>query len=537
MAGTELQLIADAARARRVHFTDALVAERVATRSAAEQKRAAAQRAKAGARSVFAGGATNRLNADWVFGPMSADQALREDIQRLRDRSRQLRRDDPYASRYISLCSENIAGPDGMTLHAGNDAIAAAFAEWCRPEFCSVDGRLAFRDHESLAVEVWKSEGEHLVHLVPYPNKFGFALQVLDNDQLDHQLNVTAAPGRNEIRMGVELDQWQRPVAYHLWTAHPTDPTRHRVRERVPAERIVHLYRPLRPGQTRGITDFAPVMQSLRMLGGIQEALLVLQRTAACKMGFLTVDPEKTGPLTPSEDDDGEGNGAPTGQETVSWDAEPGRIEQLPAGLAFESWDPGQPGTEYDPFTRNVLRAVAMGLGVSYTSLTGDLSNANFSSARVGLLSERDYWRREQAFMAEQFHMRVFRAWLRMALLAGAVKVQGYDADRYAAAATFQARGWDWVDPEKDINASLRETDAGLTSLTRIAASKGRDFGQILRERKAEMELAAKLGVPLVISQPKAAPGAGDQAAQGEEDSAGSGAAAKPSKGGHLSAA
>src|SRR4051812_17266483 len=177
-------MIADAARARRTAFAGAASA----ARAAAAQKPKAAQ-----ARSIFAGAATNRLNGDWVMGPLSADQALREDLQRLRERARQLRRDDPYASRYVALCSENITGPDGMTLHAGHDAIGAAFDEWGRADTCSVDGRLSWRDHEALAVEVWKSEGEHLVHLVPFPNKFGFALELLDNDQLDHTLNVTAA--------------------------------------------------------------------------------------------------------------------------------------------------------------------------------------------------------------------------------------------------------------------------------------------------------------------------------------------------------
>lgn len=525
MAAPELKRIADAARERRAVFTGELAQAR-----AAELKRAATRRTQvAQARSVFAAAAVNRLNADWVFGPMSADQALREDSQRLRDRARQLRRDDPYASRYIGLCIENITGPDGMRLQAGagNDAIAEAFAEWSRAEFCSVDGKLSFRDHEQLAVSVWKSEGEYLLHLVPFPNQFGFALQSLDNDQLDWQYNVTAAPGRNEVRMGVELDEWGRRIAYHLWTAHPSDPTRRRVRERVPAERIIHLYRPDRPGQTRGITDFAPVMQALRMLGGIQEALLVLQRTAACKMGFVYVDPDKVSTLEP--ENLGE-NGEPTGQETLSWDAEPGRIEQLPKGYEFEGWDPGQPGDQYDPFTRNVLRSVAMGLGVSYTSLTGDLSNANFSSARVGLLSERDYWRREQSFMIEQFHTRIFRAWLRLALLGRAIDVPGYDADRYAAAARFQPRGWDWVDPEKDINASLAEVNAGLNSLTRIAAQKGRDYAAILEERQKEIAAAAKLGVPITLSANKPAP---PPAAPDDDASA----TAQPSKGGHLSAA
>ena len=502
--------IVAAARERKRAFAERAIGERHAALARAEATKAeAARRSAQRKRSIYAGAAINRLNADWVLGPLSADLAIRGDLRALRDRARQLFRDNAYAARYVRLAVENIIGADGVrvspsvlvpdgTLDGTTNAVLAdAWRRWS--EQASVDGR-SWREIEQLAVTVWKAEGEFLAYLTPARNAFGFAIQVLDNDQLDHEFNRTAGTGENEVRMGVEVDEWQRPVAYHLWTAHPSEPHRGRIRVRVPAEQIIHLAEFERPLQTRGVTRFATVMTTLNMLGGLQEAVLVLQRTASCKMGFLTVDPEQTSAL---EGEDGD-------QETaVSWDAEPGRIEQLPKGMEFTAWDPGQPGNQYDPFTKNVLRECAAGLNIAYSSLTGDLSQANYGSQRGGLLSERDGWRRDQRLVIERLHRPVYAAFLKYGLLRGAFLRNGrplpFDPVLFGAV-HFEPRGFDWIDPRADIDAALAEVGAGLNSLTAICAAKGRDFETILRQRKHETDLAEQYGVTLTLGIKNALP-------------------------------
>ena len=384
-------------------------------------------------RSFFAGAALNRLNLDWVLGPFSADDEVKADGRKLRDRARQLRRDNPWAARYVALQVEGILGAHGVMMQArvpvtrkddsgnlklnerANDTLEARFKQWSGRRTADVAQRLSFPRIAQVVVETWKTEGEAFLEIVPLPttrNPFGVALRVLDPDQVDDTLNQAGKPGQPEIKMGVEMDEFGAPAFYHVWTRHPSESTVEgtRLRRRIPAAQIIHLYDVRRAGQTRGVTPFAPVMQDLKMLGGLQEAVLVLQRTAACKMGFITVDPEQTSPLAPE-----------AGDASVVMDAEPGRIEQLPAGMQFQSWDPGQPGAEYDPYTKNVLRGIAAGLGVSYASLTGDLSEANYSSARVGMLSERDAFCRDQQALIEALYARVYAAWLEWGFLSGAL--------------------------------------------------------------------------------------------------------------------
>jgi lambda family phage portal protein len=495
-----------------------------------EREQLAAQQAarrRHAQRAVYAGAAMNRLNADWIMSPMSADAEVRTDLRALKLRARQVMRDNVWAKRYARLQQNGIAGPFGMTFQSmalgldgaadktARKVITDAFKRWCRAEYCSADGRLSFRDHQRLAVKMWKGEGEHLVLLIPNaPNEFGFAIQALDADLLDETYNVAGGTYQNEVRMGVELNELSRPVAYWLWSGHPYDMhQRERTRRRIPAEYVVHLYTQERPGQTRGISELAVALQSLNMLDGADEAILALLRASACKMGFLTFDPEETEELKPAEEpvsgegssesgDDGSSNvtGGETGEPAVIWDAEPGKIEQLPKGFKFDKWDPGQPGPQYQPFRKGKLQDISAGLDVSYASLTGDLAEANYGSQRVGMLNEREGYLHDHGTLAEDFNCPIFRAWLQYALLKGAVRLPGYELERYGAHA-WQPRGFDWIDPEKDINADLAAVEAGLDTLTDIAARKGRVYAENLEKRRQEIELARKLGVPISLGR------------------------------------
>jgi len=142
---------------------------------------------------------------------------------------------------------------------------------------------------------------------------------------------------------------------------------------------------------------------------------------------------------------------------------------------------------------------------VAAVTLTGDLSQANYSSLREGKVTERDTWQMLQAWYAESLHEPVFQDWLVMARAAGQIPVKGPLLT--IAAHKWQPRGWAWVDPLKDVQASERELALRLTTRTRLAAERGDDLEEILTEWKAEQDLAKSLGVELPDPQPKLSSG------------------------------
>ncbi len=210
--------------------------------------------------------------------------------------------------------------------------------------------------------------------------RHGIAVQIIEPDRVDEEKNELA-PNGNQIRMGVELDnRTKRPIAYHVLTYHKGDydymlPQNERKYEVIPADEMMHIYRVERAGQTRGVPWSAAALSSLKMLHGYREAELVAARTAAAKMGFFT-SPAGDGFTADGFDD--EDNTVPI------FDAEAGSFHQLPAGVSFQAFDPTHPTSAFADFEKAILRGIAGGLGVSYTSLANDLEGTSYSSIRQG---------------------------------------------------------------------------------------------------------------------------------------------------------
>lgn len=469
----------------------------------------------------FAAATTGRLGDDWMVQLLSADAEMRGSLGLLRARSRQQAQDNALIAGYVNTLVDGVLGPEGigtrpMVRLGGpqgdldtetNTTLSDAFAAWGDRSTCVADGQTCYTELQRLILRTWAVDGEVLMlRNRGAPNRYGYDVSLVDADYLDEHYNVPPGDGTNEIRMGVEIDGRGRPVAYHLWTRHPRDVFAGiRERVRVPADRIEHLYIQLRPGQTRGLPPITPVLLTCKLLDEFQIATLMQSRIAASEGGFFETDPNHYAP--PEDAPDG------TGPNALQLDLEPGLTRQLPPGLKYVSIDPKHPTNTYEPFTKALQRLIARGMatGMSYASLTGDLSETSYSSDRAGRLAERDGWKGVQRWFAQRILRTIWRDFVEMGTLTGALGVRSRDAARYLAH-EFIYRAWDWVDPKKDLEAASIELDLLLTTKTRLAAERGRDFEAMLEERQREDALMEKYGVvPATPKKPKPSAAADDE--------------------------
>lgn len=449
----------------------------------------------------------DRLTASWTSSSWSADQELRPSITVLRARARDLALNNDYVRKFLQMIEANVIGPSGFSLQMritdpggkpdqlANGAIEAAFDAWSRRGQCDVTGKLSFADLQRQLIRAIARDGEVLLRKVRgYPNRCGFALQVLDIDRLDHQLERDPGKGRNAIRMGIEIDRYGRPVAFHIKASHPGDrpglglPNEI---ERVPADELLHLYLVDRPEQRRGFPWIVSAMIGLNNLGAYQEAAIIAARIGASKMGFYQQDPEAA-------------NGSPLAEQDVDGSfveqAEPGVFGVLPPGYTFESFNPDYPHANYDAFVKTSLRGIASGMGVAYHALANDLEGVSFSSIRSGTLEERDAWMTLQNWFAEACLYDVFTAWLECALLKGAATMPNGSAlpaaklDKFNVPA-WQGRRWSWVDPQRDIEANRAAVALGIKSRRDVAAEMGYDLDDVLQQLKLEQDRMRELGL------------------------------------------
>lgn len=466
-------------------------------------------------RRMFEGALTSRLTNDWVTSGSSVDSEIWSSLRTLRNRARQLARDNDYAAQALRTIQSNVVGKGipfqaqvkkqrGNKLdQAVNDQIEQVWSKWCRAQYCHTAGRLSFSDIERLLIRSVAESGEVLVRIVKQP--FGgspvpMALEVLEADWLDDRMTGRAGENGNEIRMGVEVDRWNRPVAYWFLPKHPGDYLVSGTQQaqlgnpvRVPADEVIHLYVSTRPGQSRGIPWMASCIKRMHHLAGYEEAEVVRARASSALMGFIT-SPE--GELQGDDVMDG---------ERVS-NFEPGVFKYLQPGESVSVPQLNAPDGQFEPFMRAMLRGMSAGLGISYSSLSQDMSQTNYSSSRLALLEERDNWRVLQQWMIDSFHQRIFEAWLDLAVLSGALQLPLYetDPDRYRKV-RWMPRGWSWVDPQKEITA-LREAEmAGYVTKAEIIAESGGDIEEVFTQRRRELDLAADLQLTFDTSSPSAA--------------------------------
>lgn len=478
----------------------------------------------------YTGATGGRYFYDYVMGTLSANDAIRGSLRTLRNRCRELVTRNGHASRIPQLYSEKVVGKDGITYSAAvklgsgeydarvNQELERAYYRWAESPHVTADRSMCLPELEAADMESEIVDGETLIRTLDgFDNPYGFALEVLDPDQLDHTFDVEPAPGRNAVVMGVELDAWGAPVAYWLWKNHPSERAIGG-RVRVPASEIWHTYLSRRVRQRRGIPWFAPALLDFAMHGGWRENQLIASRAAAGKMGFL-----EPGLDAEAWDDDEDEVTEEHGRKVLPTEVSAGAIERLPRGWTFKAHDPAFPSTNFAEFNSAILMSLAVSARVTYAELSGDLRGTSYGSGRMGLLDVQNVYRWFQQRRIRRFNTKVLARLIPNALMTGALRLPSFDAERYLEA-TWHPQPQPWLQPKEDLDVRLAQRRSGLMSLTEIAAEQGRDLEEVFRQIEREQKLAERYGVTLDLSptsqaaQPQVTSPAADGSAVGASD-------------------
>jgi phage portal protein, lambda family len=435
----------------------------------------------------------SRLRKNWTTQTRSANYELRHALQPLRARSIEECQNNPLFKKILSLCRSNIVGPFGVQLQVRartargdklniklNKMVENLWWEFCAADTFSASGKLSFWSLQRLIATNTPKHGEVLIQFVNADNKFGFSIKTITADYLDENYNRVHSNG-NRIIMSVEVNADNRPVAYHLRTPPSnrmfvkpeTEPVR------VPAEQMIHvgLHDLEDEEATRCPPWFYATLIKGKHLNSLQDAVLIAAEMGANTVGLIKQE-------TPDEGA-AEFIGDEADDSPLKIDTEPGSFTLLDPGMSLDTFDPNQPNENHAEHVKILQGEVATGNDVNYFELTGDLSEVNFSSARIGLNASRDVWRELQTWLGETVCTKIYHEFVRRAFLNGLLQITPREFQEIQRP-FWRGRGWEYIEPEKDIRADLMAIAGGLKTRTQALANRGDDITDFLETAEGE---------------------------------------------------
>ena len=424
----------------------------------------------------------------------------------LRAQARDLTRNNPWARRGLRrICGDTVGcGIRPKASGRGAERVMQLWRLWGETTQCDAKGRLTFYGLQRLAMRTIAESGEVLIRRRFRLPMDGLAvplqLQVLEPDYIDTGRDTGAVQLANggEIIQGIEFDAIGRRAAYWLFDRHPGGLGRaiNPVSRRVPADGILHVFDQERAGQERGPSWFASVDVRLHDFDAFEDATLNKQKIAAC-MAVFTTDLEGSAPALGQP-----GTDPASGQPIDTF--EPGMIIPLPAGKQVTVANPPA-ATDHASYSATTLRGVAAGLGTTYSGMTGDYSQANYSSERAARNDhQRDVEGWQEHMLVPQLCQPAWSWFVQAAILAGE-NVEDAPADWTSAPLPI-------LDPGKENDADKDAIRSGLKSWATAVRERGYDPDAMLAEI-AEYNAAMDEDEIVLDSDPRHTNSAGQQQA------------------------
>jgi lambda family phage portal protein len=412
--------------------------------------------------------AGGRRTAHWPRSQADANAAAGASLPTLRALSRDLRRNNPWARRGVQIIANNTAGwgivPRPSSKGKG---LAQAWRAWAETPQCDAGGRLTFNGMQRHIMETIVESGAALIRARWRYLEDGLALplqlQVLEPDYIDLSRDGFIGPSGGPVLQGIEFDKLGRRAAYYLFAAHPGSSQATGQSKRIPASEILHVFRSERPGQIHGVPWLAAVIARLREFDEYEDATIMRHKIAALFAAFVS-DPSGDPAAAASGTQD---TGAGLAIETL----EPGMIKYLAPGQQVDFGAPPVPAD--GGFTDRSLRAVAMGLGVTFEDLTGNLQGVNYSSGRLGWLTHWanvEDWRWNM--LIPQFCAPAWEWAMQAAWMAG---VLGSSPNPEIPKAEWTPPPKPMLDPDKEGLAATRRVRSGIATLPEVIREQGKD--------------------------------------------------------------
>lgn len=411
-------------------------------------------------------------NNNWRVSNRSAEQTDTYDRDIIRARARDLERNSDLMNAVISAYKRNVVGA-GYSMQAKtgdselNKQIEKLWLKWCKKRNCDVTGTQSLNQMIRMAVARKKVDGGIiLVKRYTAQGTIPFQLQVIEVDELSSETMSPNEKG-NRVVGGIEYNSFNRPVGYHI---KQYDLSGMGVEKPIyiKADDVIFYFSKKRPSQIREMSDMTFTIPRIRDVNEFMVAVSVKERIAACLSVFIKKATPRDGfgrGITRKADAEYEG-------KTIS----PGMIKELNAGDEIQVVNPGGQGSDATSYTKLQQRLIGSGQGISYESVSRDMAEATYSSARQGIIEDELTYSEEKELLCEILD-EIYETFVIYAVLCGKLDIKDFwdNKDLYLAHEWIQEPK-PWIDPKKESEANMIAIKTGQKTFKQISAENGRDW-------------------------------------------------------------
>jgi len=463
---------------------------------------------------------------NWGTTAGDPDSDILFDLPTLRERSRDLIRNEPLATGAAGTMVTNIIG-SGLKLKPSIDYEFLGLTEdeankkekelrrewqmWALSTYCDVERTLNFNELQALAFRQAFENGDSFALLPSIDRKNNFpyqlAVQLVEADRVcnrDNQRDTTTLSG------GVNKDDFGAPKSYDILKQHPGASVGVYKKEWYPPipafgkktgrRNVLHVYRKLRPNQSRGVPELAPVVEALKQLSTLTEAEL----QASVVSAFLTVFVKSSSGEIPDWNDFIDKQNNIARRDVADIELESGAVIGLLPDEDVTINDPNRPNGKFDPFWLAIVRQIGMALEIPFEILIKHFSSS-YSASRGAMLEAWRMFSTRRKWFAGRFCQPIYEAFVDEMVALGRFYAPGYFADPMIRNAWL---GASWVgDPRgmiketEEIDAATKRVALGIsTRESETEQLTGGDYDanhrQLAREQK--MRVADSLVDPVV---------------------------------------
>lgn len=438
------------------------------------------------------GAGEGRRHSGWLSkSNQSVNQTVNKDLKLLVLRSRELSINNPYAKKAPVTIANNVVGTgivptpllykkdsSGLIFPMENadelkKKIEQAFRIWAEEKNCDFNEDYNFYGLQHLAMRTVIVSGEVLAirkSVKAEQNAIGLQIQLLEGDYIDTSINTDKDKDGGYTLYGVKFNKEGKRSGYFIFDRHPSEGSAKS--NFIDIKDVAHLYDVERSGQTRGVPVASSTILKQRDVDDYEDAELLGKKTSACMPIFVQ-------------------NNAPEGgnqsREEIE-SVEPGMIQYLNPGetVSFAS-PPASNG--FSEFIRTQHRAISNGYFLTYEQFTGDLSNVNFSSGRMGWIEfqrQVEFW--QYQMMVPKFCDIIFK-WFAERFIA----LYQSGSQDIIVKASWTAPRREMIDPVKEIGALRLQARAGLISWQEAIRQLGYNPETVLAEMKQDQDQTEQL--------------------------------------------